>query len=108
MAMRMEFSLTAFIIVSQAPGNTIGNSEPGHEVGGLQSDGCRPARTMLHRLCNHWGVAGAVSSFQEKSQPAPRDEAGARTGIDHRLLIPLVLNSAVIQAVYAIMRVTTS
>jgi predicted MFS family arabinose efflux permease len=49
-----------------------------------------------------------VSSFQEKSQPAVRDEAGARTGIDRRLLIPLVLNSAVIQAVYAIMRVTTS
>jgi predicted MFS family arabinose efflux permease len=49
-----------------------------------------------------------VSSFQEKSQSAVRDAAGVRTGIDHRLLIPLVLNSAVIQAVYAIMRVTTS
>jgi len=57
------------------------------------------------------GDAGrAVSSLWEKLQSArARPAAGGRTGeIDYRLLIPLVLNSAIIQAVYAIMRVTTS
>jgi predicted MFS family arabinose efflux permease len=50
-----------------------------------------------------------VSSLQEKSQPPAPAKAGARaSGIDYRLLVPLVINSAIIQAVYAIMRVTTS
>ena len=50
-----------------------------------------------------------MSSFKEKLQPAAGDEAGSRTSdVDYRLLVPLVLNSAIIQAVYAIMRVTTS
>ena len=50
-----------------------------------------------------------MSSFREKLQPAARGEAGSRTSdVDYRLLVPLVLNSAIIQAVYAIMRVTTS
>jgi len=52
-----------------------------------------------------------VSSFREKLPPAARTgpEAGSRTSdVDYRLLVPLVLNSAIIQAVYAIMRVTTS
>jgi len=41
--------------------------------------------------------------------PHAKPAAGGRSGdIDYRLLIPLVLNSAIIQAVYAIMRVTTS
>ena len=50
-----------------------------------------------------------MSSFKEKLQPAAGGEAGSRTSdVDYRLLVPLVLNSAIIQAVYAIMRVTTS
>ena len=40
-------------------------------------------------------------------QPAAGGEASA-SDVDYRLLVPLVLNSAIIQAVYAIMRVTTS
>jgi len=54
-------------------------------------------------------VQGAVSSFWEKFQPAARGEAGRRTNdTDFRLLVPLVVNVAIIQAVYAIVRVTTS
>ena len=48
-----------------------------------------------------------MSSFREKLQPAAGGEAGT-SDVDYRLLVPLVLNSAIIQAVYAIMRVTTS
>ena len=48
-----------------------------------------------------------MSSFREKLQPAAGGEASA-SDVDYRLLVPLVLNSAIIQAVYAIMRVTTS
>ena len=55
------------------------------------------------RAANHFGCAGAVAVVQEQSEPATHS-----TGIDYRLLVPLVLNSAIIQAVYAIMRVTTS
>jgi predicted MFS family arabinose efflux permease len=54
---------------------------------------------------------GAVSSFWEKLQPASRtgiDARGRANDVDYRLLVPLVLNSAIIQAVYAIVRVTTS
>ena len=57
------------------------------------------------------GVAGAVSSLREKLNPAARaglDAGGHASDTDYRLLVPLVLNSAIIQAVYAIMRVTTS
>jgi MFS family permease len=59
---------------------------------------------------NHRGDAGAVSIIRDKLQPAARAEtdAGRSGDIDYRLLVPLVLNSAIIQAVYAIMRVTTS
>jgi predicted MFS family arabinose efflux permease len=50
-----------------------------------------------------------VSSFRDKFQPAARGEAGARTSdIDYRLLVPLAINVAIIQAVYAIVRITTS
>jgi predicted MFS family arabinose efflux permease len=35
-------------------------------------------------------------------------ERGRRSDIDYRLLIPLVLNSAVVQTIYALVRVTTS
>jgi predicted MFS family arabinose efflux permease len=52
-----------------------------------------------------------VSSLREKLKPAAParlDVAGRASDIDHRLLVPLVVNSAIIQAVYAIMRVTTS
>ena len=55
-----------------------------------------------------------MSSIEEKSQPASRaagtglDAGTHESDVDYRLLVPLVLNSAIIQAVYAIMRVTTS
>ncbi|HJY19254.1 MAG TPA: hypothetical protein VJ353_16590, partial [Xanthobacteraceae bacterium] len=50
-----------------------------------------------------------MSSFWDKLQPAARGEAAARTGdVNYRLLVPLLLNVAIIQAVYAIVRVTTS
>jgi predicted MFS family arabinose efflux permease len=50
------------------------------------------------------GVAGAV----ENSLTRFLAERGRRSDIDYRLLIPLVLNSAVVQTIYAIVRVTTS
>ncbi len=50
-----------------------------------------------------------MSSFWGKLQAGARSETGERTNdIDYRLLVPLLLNSAIIQAVYAIVRVTTS
>jgi len=51
-----------------------------------------------------------VPSFLAKLFPTSRDgaETARGTDIDYRLLVPLVLNSAIIQAVYAIERVTTS
>jgi predicted MFS family arabinose efflux permease len=52
-----------------------------------------------------------VSSLREKLEPAApagRQAGGHTSDVDYRLLVPLVLNSAIIQAVYAIMRVTTS
>jgi len=50
-----------------------------------------------------------VSSFWEKLQPASRRAASAgASDTDYRLLVPLMLNVAIIQAVYAIVRVTTS
>jgi MFS family permease len=50
-----------------------------------------------------------VAGFWEKFQPAAFGGAGARSNdIDHRLLLPLLLNSTIVQAVYAIERVTTS
>ena len=52
---------------------------------------------------------GAVSSFWDKFQPAVRGEADARTNdTDYWLLVPLMLNVAIIQAVYAVVRITTS
>jgi predicted MFS family arabinose efflux permease len=54
---------------------------------------------------------GAVSGLLSRFLLASRTglEARARTSdVDYRLLIPLVVNSAIIQAVYAIVRVTTS
>ena len=52
---------------------------------------------------------GAVAGFWDKFQPAARGEAGVRpSDVDRRLLVPLLLNSAIIQAVFAIERVTTS
>ena len=50
-----------------------------------------------------------MSSFWDKLQPAARGEAGApASDVNYRLLVPLLLNVAIIQAVYAIVRVTTS
>jgi MFS family permease len=50
-----------------------------------------------------------VSGFWRKFRPGARSEAGARkSDIDYRLLVPLLLNSTIVQAVYAIERVTTS
>jgi predicted MFS family arabinose efflux permease len=50
-----------------------------------------------------------VSSFWDKLQPGARGKTGARANdVDYRLLVPLMLNVAIIQAVYAIVRVTTS
>jgi len=55
------------------------------------------------------GVAGTVSRFWDKFQPAAGGAAGERTkDVDYRLLVPLLSNAAIIQAVYAIERVTTS
>jgi predicted MFS family arabinose efflux permease len=56
-------------------------------------------------------VAGAVSDFLARLVAASRTglEARGRTNdVDYRLLGPLVLNSVIIQATYAIVRVTTS
>jgi MFS family permease len=48
-------------------------------------------------------------SFWTKFQPAARGGTEApASDIDYRLLVPLLANSAIIQAVYAIVRVTTS
>jgi len=50
-----------------------------------------------------------VSSFWDKFRSGARGETGARSSdIDYRLLVPLLLNSTIVQAVYAIERVTTS
>ena len=50
-----------------------------------------------------------MSSLWHKLQPAWRRRDGAPAGdTDYRLLVPLMLNVAIIQAVYAIVRVTTS
>ena len=50
-----------------------------------------------------------MSSFWDKLQPAARGGPAARTSdVNYRLLVPLLLNVAIIQAVYAIVRVTTS
>lgn len=50
-----------------------------------------------------------MSSFWAKLQPAYRRGAGApASDTDYRLLVPLMLNVTIIQAVYAIVRVTTS
>ena len=50
-----------------------------------------------------------MSSLWEKLQPGSRRGAGAAPrDTDYRLLVPLMLNVAIIQAVYAIVRVTTS
>jgi predicted MFS family arabinose efflux permease len=74
--------------------------------------GAVAAKGMLHLAGRSLrGVAGAVSSLREKLKPAAParlDVAGRASDIDHRLLVPLVVNSAIIQAVYAIVRVTTS
>ena len=50
------------------------------------------------------GVAGAVAN----SLAQFLEERGRRGDFDYRLLIPLVLNSAVVQTIYAVVRVTTS
>ncbi|MGB7076023.1 MAG: MFS transporter [Xanthobacteraceae bacterium] len=50
-----------------------------------------------------------MSSLWHKLQPAWRRGDGAPAGdTDYRLLVPLMLNVTIIQAVYAIVRVTTS
>jgi MFS family permease len=52
-----------------------------------------------------------VSSLLSRLLAASRtrlDARGQTDDVDYRLLVPLVLNSAIIQAAYAIMRVTTS
>ena len=46
-----------------------------------------------------------VSSFWSKFAHAPH---GRRSDIDYRLLVPLVLHSAIIQTIYALVRVTTT
>jgi predicted MFS family arabinose efflux permease len=50
------------------------------------------------------GVAGAVANSLARFLAERR----RKSDIDYRLLIPLVLNSAVVQTIYAIVRVTTS
>ena len=46
--------------------------------------------------------------FSGKIATGRRRRGERKSDVDYRLLVPLVLNSAIIQAVYAIMRVTTS
>jgi predicted MFS family arabinose efflux permease len=61
---------------------------------------------MEAKIARAWG---AVSSFWEKFQPVARGETDARrSDADYRLLVPLLFNVAIIQAVYAIVRITTS
>jgi predicted MFS family arabinose efflux permease len=50
------------------------------------------------------GVAGAVANSFANFLA----ERGRKSDIDYRLLIPLVLNSAVVQTIYAVVRITTS
>ncbi len=50
------------------------------------------------------GVAGAVANSLARFLA----ERGRRSDIDYRLLIPLVMHSAIVQTIYAIVRVTTS
>jgi MFS family permease len=61
---------------------------------------------------HHNDVAGAVSDFLQKLCSVWRGVGGggaqAAGDVDYRLLVPLLLNSAIIQAVYALVRVTTS
>jgi predicted MFS family arabinose efflux permease len=67
--------------------------------------------TVLHRRVANptHGATVAVSSFLAKflavSRPGPDRPA---SDVDYRLLVPLLMHSAIIQAVYAIVRVTTS
>ena len=50
-----------------------------------------------------------MAGLWQKFKPASRREAGApRSDIDYRLLVPLLANSTIVQAAYAIERVTTS
>jgi predicted MFS family arabinose efflux permease len=68
---------------------------------------------MVHRrLATHTiGVAAAVSNFWSRFLNAlrPRLKAhGGTSDVDYRLLVPLLLHAGIIQAVYAIVRVTTS
>ena len=63
----------------------------------------------MERKSEGRGAQGAVSNFWDKLQPASRGETDTRRGdVDYRLLVPLLFNVAIIQAVYAIVRVTTS
>jgi MFS family permease len=52
-------------------------------------------------------VSSLFSRIFSASRTGP-DAGGPTSDIDYRLLVPLVINSAIIQAAYAIMRVTTS
>jgi MFS family permease len=66
---------------------------------------------MIERGLNHTGSAGAVSSLFSRIFTASRtglDTSGRANDIDRRLLVPLLLTSVTIQAVTAIVRVTTS
>jgi predicted MFS family arabinose efflux permease len=66
---------------------------------------------VIDRGCNHTGSAGAVSSLFSRIFAASRtglDTSGRANDIDRRLLVPLLLTSVTIQAVTAIVRVTTS
>jgi predicted MFS family arabinose efflux permease len=66
---------------------------------------------MIERGLNHTGSAGAVSSLFSRIFAASRtglDTSGRANDIDRRLLVPLLLTSVTIQAVTAIVRVTTS
>lgn len=51
-------------------------------------------------------MSSLLSRLLSASRADGRSDGGS--GVDRRLLVPLVLNSAIIQAVYAIVRVTTS
>jgi predicted MFS family arabinose efflux permease len=88
--------------------------QPGHgDVGELRAGGVFTDAnddTQPRHNCTT-DVAVAVSSFLAKFLLASRTGLDARAranDIDYRLLVPLLLHSIIIQAVYAIVRVTTS
>ena len=97
-AMPADLRVSAFILVSRVRKSLIPNRR------------VREGARMLE-MERKIGRAGAGRGVKllGKFQPASRGETDTRRGdVDYRLLVPLLFNVAIIQAVYAIVRVTTS